>query len=195
MEYQSLFIVTLGGVILYLVWDTYFMGKQEKVVSTYDKKTYLVQSLPDKQKAADLLAQIGELLTKMSKYLEKMYPDDERTKRIVMNFNADKISEGTDRDNYTSYSINKGESIVFCLRSRDEHTKGKLVDLNTMMFVALHELAHVGSIGIGHNDEFWTNFKWLLNEAIQIGIYKQQDFKTKPVEYCGINIESSPLDH
>jgi predicted metal-dependent hydrolase len=109
-----------------------------------------------------------------------------------MKFNPDKISEGSNHSEHTSFSINKGEKIVFCLRSKDD--KNKLVDLNTMMFVALHELAHVCTESVGHEPEFWDNFRWLLHEAINIGVYKEQDFKSKPVPYCGINITESPLN-
>ena len=34
-----------------------------------------------------------------------------------------------------------------------------------MTFVGIHELGHVMSKTIGHNDEFWSNFKFLLKEA------------------------------
>lgn len=192
MGQQLLIIIILSIVVLYLVWDTYYMGKQEWVVSTFDNKSYLVQSLPDKQQAADLLAQIAEKLSALSRHLEKTAPDDPRTKSIVMNFKPEKISEGTDREDYTSYAVNKGESIVFCLRQKDA-TK-TLLDLNTMMFVALHELTHIGTESVGHTPEFWDNFRWVLHHSINIGIYAQQDFKTKPKKYCGIMIESSPLD-
>jgi WLM domain len=191
-EHQGLLILVLGSIVVYLVWDTYFMGKQEWVKSSYDGKEYLVQSLPHKEEAADLLAHIAENLTKLSRHLEKTAPDDSRTKNIVMNFRPEKISEGTDRENYTSYTVNKGESIAFCLRQKD--ASRTLLDLNTMMFVALHELTHVATESLGHTPEFWDNFKWVLHNSIDIGIYTQQDFKTKPKKYCGIMIESSPLD-
>lgn len=188
-----LLILILAGVVIYLVWDTYYAGQVEYVRSNIDGRDYLVQSLPDKQAAADLLARIRANLLKLVTHLEKMYADDERTKRITKNFNGENITEGTDNAKYTSYSVNKGEKIVFCLRSRDE--KKKLVDLNTMMFVALHEMGHVCSKSVGHNDEFWQNFRWLLEEAIQVGVYTEQDFKSKPKEYCGIQITDSPLNH
>ena len=104
------------------------------------------------------------------------------------NFRPENIKEGIDDPNYTSYSINKGEQIVLCLR-----TNNKLMDLNTMMFVVLHELAHVCTESTGHTKEFWDNFKWILEESINIGIYTKQDFKLNNVEYCGMTITDSPL--
>ena len=186
-------LLVLAGVVVYLVWDTYYMGKLEYVRSTVDGRDYQVQSLPDMQAAADLLAKIRQRLDTLMSHLSKMYPEDERTKLLQKNFRSDRISEGAEKEKYTSYSINKGERIVFCIRSRD--ASKKLMDLNTMMFVALHELAHVASTEIGHTEAFWDNFRWLLEEAIQIGIYKEQDFLSKPVPYCGIMITDSPLNH
>jgi len=188
-----LILLLLSCIVIYLVWDTYFQGNMTYVKSTVDDKEYMVQELPDKQEAANLLANISANLNTLILHLTKISPDDERTKQIKANYRPDQISEGSEQGKFTSYSINKGERIVFCLRSKDEQKV--LMDLNTMMFVALHELAHVGTKSTGHTEEFWDNFKWLLEEAIQIGIYKQQDFKTKPIKYCGTNITSSPLDN
>ena len=99
---------------------------------------------------------------------------------------ANKSSPG---NKYTSYSINKGEKIVFCLRSKD--TSNKLVDINTMMFVAIHELAHLMTKSVGHTPEFWTNMKYLLKKAIDIKLYVKQDFSKNPVNYCGTKITNS----
>lgn len=188
-----LLILVLAGIVLYLVYDTYYVGNLVWVHSKKDKREYRVQDLPDKEAAADLLAEIRQRLLTLQGHLRKMFADDERTLRFEKNFRGDSMSEGPDKGKLTSYSVNKGEKIVFCLRSKDE-TK-KLVDENTIMFVALHEVAHIVTLSTGHTEEFWDNFRWLLEEAIQIGIYKEVDYKKKPVPYCGIQITDSPLDH
>jgi hypothetical protein len=46
---------------------------------------------------------------------------------------------------------------------------------------------------IGHTQEFWDNFRFILKNAIQKGYYTIQDFKKQPVRYCGTNITDSPL--
>lgn len=185
-------VLLLSLALAFLIYDTYVVGNVEYVKSTVDGRDYLVQSLPDKQQAADLLARIGANLKKLVAHLEKMVPDDPRTVRIVQNFNPDALTEGTDNTRYTSYSINKGEKIVFCLRARDGSKK--LEDLNMMMFVAIHELGHIGTEEVGHTPTFWTNFKWLLEHAIDIGVYQKYDFATKPKEYCGMMVKSNVLD-
>jgi len=193
MDGGSSIVVVLSAILGYLIWDTYYANEVEYITSDVDNNTYLVRSLPDKQEAANMLARIRQKIETFIAHMSKNFINDERVVRLTENFRADKISEGSDNAKYTSYSINKGEKIVLCLRSRDE--KKKLVDLNTMMFVVLHEIAHLATKTIGHTPEFWDNFKWILKEAVNIGIYKSQDFNSKPVEYCGIQITDNPLNH
>lgn len=185
-------ILLLCAAIGYLIYDTYVVGNVEYVRSTVDGKEYLVQSLPDKQDAANLLARIAASLKTLVSHLEKVESSDARVVAIAKNFNPEALSEGTDNTKYTSYSVNKGEKIVFCLRARDA-TK-KLEDLNMMMFVAIHELGHIGTEDVGHTPVFWDNFKWLLEHAVDIGIYKKHDFEAKPKEYCGMQVKSNVLD-
>lgn len=193
MEYGTIGVVAIAAILAYLAYDTYFLNEVEFVTSSVDNKDYLVRSLPDKQEAADLLANIRQRLEKTVLHLQENFQEDERTDRLLKNFRSDKLSEGSENSKYTSYSINKGEKIVLCLRSRDKDKK--LVDLNTMTFVALHELAHLATLSIGHTKEFWDNFKWILKEAIKIKIYNYQDFNSKPEGYCGIQITDQPLSH
>ena len=161
------------------------------VVSNVDKKKYLVRNKNDKQEAADLLATVRINLDRIAEYLKENHPNDPRIKRLINNYRPENISESIPRDNYTSYSVNKGEKIVFCIRSKDN--KEKLVDLNTIMFVAIHEFAHVITKSVGHTEEFWNNMKFVLKKAIKLGIYKIHDYKNNPVSYCGTKITDSPL--
>jgi hypothetical protein len=185
-------VVLLSLALAYLIYDTYFIGNVEYVKSTVDGREYLVQSLPDKQEAANLLARIRANLKGLVEHVKKIAADDPRTLRIVRNFNPDALSEGTDNTRYTSYSINKGEKIVFCLRARDGSKR--LEDLNMMMFVAIHELGHICTEEVGHTPTFWDNFKWLLEHAVNVGLYQKQDFKNKPQEYCGMMVKSNVLN-
>jgi hypothetical protein len=60
------------------------------------------------------------------------------------------------------------------------------------MFVIIHELAHIASKTVGHNTEFYDNFKFLLNEATELGVYKPVNYGHNPEEYCGINVTNNP---
>jgi len=185
----GIIILVLTIIFFYCLYLYDYYSKIDTVISTFDNKTYEVQKKHDSEDAANLIAKIREKVMILVEHLKSAYPSDQRTDRIIKNFRPDKIKEGMQKPGVTSYSINKGEQIVLCLRTNNE-----LMDINTMMFVILHELAHIATISVGHTDEFWENFKWILEEAINIGIYTKQDFKKEPIEYCGMDITSSPLD-
>ena len=87
--------------------------------------------------------------------------------------------------------LDKGQEIHLCLRDKGDGFN--LHDINTLMFVALHELAHVASVKTGHGDEFKINFVWILKNATQIGIFKNVDYAKNNVKFCGEVINSNPL--
>ena len=62
-----------------------------------------------------------------------------------------------------------------------------------MMFVILHELAHIMSDTIGHNNEFRNNFKFLLDRASEINIYEPVNYQESPIQYCGLKINHTPI--
>ena len=187
---EGLIIIIVTIIGIYYIYNYYANIGLMKVKSKIDDKEYTVQIKDDSLEAANLIAKIREKLVVLMEHLEKSFSlNDERVRLLKKNFRPDRLKEGVDTPGYTSYSINKGEQIVLCLRSND-----KLVDLNTMLFVVLHEFAHLSTESVGHTEEFWDNFKWILEESINIGIYTKQEFKVKNVEYCGMTITSSPLE-
>ena len=185
------FIIIIATIIgIYYIYNYYANYGLITVKSNVDNKEYIVQIKDDSLEAANLIAKIREKLVILMEHLEKSYgKNDNRIKQLKKNFRPDRLKEGVTTPGYTSYSINKGEQIILCLRNND-----KLVDINTLFFVVLHEFAHLATESIGHTEEFWDNFRWILEESINIGLYIKQDFNTKSVEYCGMSITSSPLD-
>ena len=182
-----LFSIIIGG---YYIINMYNEKDLVKITSSVDNKKYTVQIKEDSKEAADLIAKIKQRIITLIEHMENTFGiSDERVANLKNNFRPDRLKEGVSTPGYTSYSVNKGEQIVLCLRNKDS-----LVDINTMMFVVLHEMAHLASVSIGHTEEFWNNFRWILEESINIGIYVKQDFEKKSVEYCGMDITSSPLD-
>jgi predicted metal-dependent hydrolase len=161
--------------------------------SSVDGREYRVRDLPDKKEAANLLANLRLNLGKLMDELLQSYPSKPQVQRLSQNFraNPERFLESTPEAEHTSYSINKGESVHFCLRQRDGTEN--LVPLDVMMFVAIHEMSHMITKSIGHDPEFWNNFGWLLKEAEQRKLYKPMDFKNHPVAYCGVSITDSPV--
>jgi predicted metal-dependent hydrolase len=151
--------------------------------------------MPDKQKAADLLARVRHKLQKLIDTLRQRFPHKPQVIQLNEKFEADprRFYEATPDAEHVSYSVNKGDSIHLCLRQKDKKSE-PLVDENVMVFVALHEMGHVITPPTvkSHGPEFWNNFGWLLREAEELKIYKYQDFKAHPVSYCGENITDQP---
>ena len=164
------------------------------VKSSVDVKEYLVRDLPDKQEASNLLAKVRIKLNNLKIHLEGKYPDKPQVKQLIQNFKNDpkRFLESTPDAEFTSYIVNKGESVHLCLRQR-EGADESLVKEEVMVFVAIHEMSHILTESLGHGPDFWNNFAWLLKEAEIINIYKHQDFKAHPVKYCGMSITDEPV--
>jgi hypothetical protein len=162
------------------------------VKAEVDGEQYLVRNLPDKQDASNRLARVRQKLIKLRSYVDVKFPDKPFVKQMMKNFDcsAARFSESTPDAQYTSYSVNKGEKIFMCLRQRND--KEELVQENIILFVAIHEMSHVGTSSIGHTPEFWNHFAWLLQQAEAIDIYKYTNFAAHPVEYCGVHITDAP---
>jgi hypothetical protein len=161
------------------------------IISDVDGNKYCVRERSKLTLAADLLAKTSNKLKKLVSHLESNFAEKSNVKRIVENFNPNKISETLPTSEFTAYSENKGEKLAFCLNT--EKKGGKLIDENTLTFVAIHELAHIATKSIGHTDEFWQNFKFLLQEANKINIYSPVDYKKNKQKYCGMNISDNPF--
>lgn len=190
MTFLDFFIIFIIIIILFLYIKSYY-AEVVYIKSNIDNRNYLVRKLPDCQKAADYLASLNKDILQLIKHLMAKYPDKIEIKRLFANFNPDNVSEGSSQSGYTSYSVNKGERIVLCIRQKD--AEDSFVDRNTIMYVICHEIGHLATASIGHDQEFWDNFKFILNEAINIDLYTKIDFAKSPAKYCGISITSSIL--
>ena len=133
-----------------------------------NKQKYCINENSNSSKFTTLET-IDKKFEKIINYLQEKYPDKEITKALTDRYkNKTKMSELLNKDKHIAFSKNKGEEVSLCLE--DEN-----IDLNVLMFIAIHELSHIGTDEIGHTDKFWKNMKFLLEVAI--------DYK----------IESSPL--
>ena len=194
-------------VIAYFVYMN-FVRKTLYLESVKSNKgpSYLVRNLKDKQEAANRLGDLSDTLQtlcdscrgkgigKESKEGESKGGSKDRgdaIKRLLDKFEPAKLTENIPGSSHVAYSVNKGSELSICLRKKDTDA---FIDTNTVRFVAIHELAHVMSDSTGHTDEFWDNMKFLLEKAISAGLYVATDYKERPVDYCGIQITSTPLE-
>jgi hypothetical protein len=170
-------------------------------IEGFDSNKYLVRNLPDKNDAANMLAQLRfDLLNFINEICEEMEEktedneDNEYYKYIKMiqkKLPDSIIKESSANSEHTSYSINKGEELVFCLRSK---VTNKLHDINDILYVAVHEIAHIGCPEIGHTPLFKKINYYLLNKATEKNLYKYENYRIQNKEYCGITLSSNILD-
>jgi hypothetical protein len=193
MEKHSIFFYIFVGFIFILCLKIYYDSDAfnlKCIIASKDGNTYCVREREKLELAANLLATVTEKCKKMVNYLKQKFPDDERVKRLSEGFNPQKVSETLPTSELTAYSENKGEKIAFCLNTTKNGDK--LIDINTLTFVALHELSHIMTQSVGHKQEFWENFKFVLENAKEANIYQPIDYKKNPKEYCGMTINDNP---
>jgi hypothetical protein len=187
-NYIMLVVIIFIAAICYLSSDTFNLKCS---IALKDGKKYCVRDSSLLKESVELLAEVNTRMQQMVAYLSEKYPTDLRVQRLSKNFNPNKIVETLPTSEYTAYSENKGEKLAFCLRQYKN--EASLIDINTLTFVALHELSHLMSSSVGHNEEFWSNFKFMLDNSVEANIYKPIDYSKTPVEYCGMSINSNPL--
>lgn len=68
-----------------------------------------------------------------------------------------------------SYTLNK-EKVFLCLKDGN----GNYYSLNMLIYVSLHEIAHVLCESQGHTQEFYQIFDGLLKEAKHQGVYTDE---------------------
>ena len=185
--YIVFIFVIFMGIKMFLESDAYNL---KCIISDVDGEKYCVRERTKLKDAANLLAETSNKMQQLVDYVAKKYPHDPDVNLLVSRFNPSKISETLPTSEHTAYSENKGEKLAFCLNKKKDNNK--LIDPNTLMFVAIHELAHVMSKVEGHKQAFWQNFKFLLVEAKEAGIYVPVDYKKNPEPYCGMDITDNP---
>lgn len=81
-----------------------------------------------------------------------------------------------------TYAHNKRD-IYICIQNQD----GKYYDMNTLVYVSLHEIAHIITRGEkeDHDEKFLKNFSILLKKAREKGVFDGR--KPIPKDYCKVN--------
>lgn len=195
MEKGDVLGYVIIGLILAICGYTYYDNADsfqlKCIVSSVDGNKYCVRDRKRIAEAADLLANVTTKCKELVKYMDENHNDNEDVRQLVSGFNPAKVMETLPTSAFTAYSENKGEKVAFCL-NQQKADNNNLIDENTLLFVAIHELAHIMTKSIGHKSEFWANFKFLLENAKEAGIHDPVDYKKKPREYCGMKIRDNP---
>lgn len=115
----------------------------------------------------------------VSEYYEQIDPMLSRIRETLLPLD-EKVSDLKFYQGNKSYCINK-KKIYLCLKDEND----EYYPFNMLMYVAIHELAHVLCDEIGHTPKFHRIFKELLEKAESINIYDS----SIPIisNYCGHN--------
>ena len=190
-DFLGFILICLIVILSYRIYRDSDLFHLKCIISNIDGNTYCVRERSKLELAADKLAKVNQNMKSLVEHCKNNFNSEERIKRLTEGFNPKKITETLPTSEFTAYSENKGEKIAFCLDT-EKNNKGRLIDLNTLTFVAIHELSHVATKSVGHTPEFWANFKFLLQEAEKINIYKPVDYSKNPKKYCGMEINDNP---
>ena len=189
---KETFIICILVIFIYIF---YIINKNKfTLIEASNGQKVRVNDQIDKTGSANLLAEVIERMYTLRNYLKNNIDKyDKNTACINLltkNFNENRteIYENSTSSEYTSYSVNKGEELVFCLRSKKTN---KLHDINLMMYVAIHEMAHIGCYEIGHTQLFKEIFAFYLKVAMELNIYKYDNYDISPIEYCGMILSSN----
>lgn len=182
----------------------------QRVTSSIDSNKYLVvNSYTDKEKAADLIAQINIFTINFIKKLKDTYltpayvvtphmseyeydKGKEITIILLERFKPESLQENEpESPDKTSYTLNKGQTISLCLREKISG-QNKFHDIDIIKFVLLHELGHVITPELNHSVLFWTNFRFLLEFCVKYDLYTAVDYNKTNVNYCGLNVTYTP---
>lgn len=167
------------------------------------------EDLENPQLAAETMDQLNKTAITLIAYLDSEYingnridaikPDKQKVvlygiKSLKKNYKTANLEENIPERSGgdTSYVIDKGEIFAMCIR---DPKNGHKIDpkTNDLTFVLIHEMAHLFTKTFGHDKLFWENFRFLLQEATNIGLYEPKDYKKNKSPYCGILISYSPL--
>lgn len=191
-------IIILLYIIIYNCYNKHFQNVDLLLIEGLDGNYYYVRNQQDKDEAVKILSDLRQNLKKLINFIEENSTNDKEYYIYKDNINSIKnkidevsIKETPSNSSYTSYSVNKGEELYLCIRSKNTN---KIHDINDLLYVAIHEIAHIGCPEIGHTDLFFKINLYLLKKAVEFNLYKYDNYNNKPREYCGINLNNTLLN-
>jgi hypothetical protein len=195
-DFYIYLIITVISVLLgYLVIKYCFIDNVAPFVSELDGQNYTIRktgNLENKQTAANYLASLNDRINKLVEYMHiNKLPDVDIANRLHYRWSKCELKETNSSETSAAYTLNKSSEIRICIRDKN----GEFENLNTSMFVILHELSHVASVSYGHNEEFKNNFSYITHLASKLGLYKPEDFTNSPKSYCGTVINTTPCQN
>lgn len=203
MENYELFFAVIIVLTIYLLFnfssncDTFSNRSLFSVLKKYDNKDnakYILQTID-----RNLLILINKFNLKYSN-IKTLNASNKKKK--LLSFIKHKLNKtyksSSLQENFpkvagkeVSYNVDKGNVISLCLRHYDN--PDKFHDINDLMFVAIHEVAHSCNESYGHDTKFWKVFRILLEVAVENNLYKNINYQAQNKNYCSMAISYSPI--
>lgn len=206
-DWVILFIITI---ILIIVYNR---AASREEIEAGGRRWNVLKQYHNSAEAAKLLYRTNATMMRFLQFMKEKYHINETAEEIeecenhataiasephriaaalLDNYNPDVFYENEPGSNGTSYTLNKGAAMYICLRNKFD--SNVLVDPDMLLFVMLHEAAHIANYnGWGHNTRFWEVFKFILKNAEESGLYKPIDYSKNPQNYCGLHVDYNPL--
>ena len=187
---MNFFLIIFFFILFFILYKS--NDQQIYIQSSFDHKFYLVNKQNrNKEYTSRILSIIKHKMIELTENIKVSKENIIYINNLKEKIYQTKFVENKNifpKPNITSYSLNKGEKIVLCVY---DYRKQEFYDLNTLIFVSIHELAHIANPTIGHDESFYYIFNILLNQAIFLKIYTFYNYEKIPKKYCGIIINSN----
>jgi hypothetical protein len=212
---QKILVAIIIIILILILYHFYeYSLYNTKWLRAKDGEYYKVHFAHDSTKeAVNTLSEIHNRIVIMFKYIIATNPDvDKRLEdprpidmndptlteslaRMIRLYNVDNIIENSpfNSQGETSYVEDKGKVFAICLRNKGLSLKeSDIMDMNTIMFVILHEMTHYAYYDWEHPLGFWKMFVYLIKQAKQAKVYMPINYQKHPIKYCTLLIDYSP---
>ncbi len=149
--------------VTFLVWFIFRSLRED-----FEQKKVIEKYIEDEPKIQELYQIIKPLFDD---------PNKKFTGKLKALNDMDLLKKITMKKGNKSYTINK-EVVHLCLKDAN----GQYYDNNSLIYVLIHELAHMVNKSIGHDNSFQETNDELLEYATEMGIYDPN--KPMVANYC-----------
>lgn len=207
MANDNLIFYVVIGVVAFLfltkfIYDSFLVSYCEEVAD--DGKKYKVQcGYKEADDAANLLSKLNTTAEYLIAHMKRKYGGKDNdagflTDNLAKRYRGYSRLVETDPDNKegdTAYTLDKGYLVSMCLRCSRSKDEDKFHQLNTLIFVLIHELGHIAANVVQHPERYWVVFKFLLREAVEAKLYNPINYYNNPVpDYCTrLKIDYNPF--
>ena len=163
-----------------------------KATNDTNGSEYKVAETPNSDLKANMLYELDSKIKILIKHLyDNKLPNEEISNRLSNKMQKIELREIPINETGAGYTINKGH-IYLCLYNKD---KNEMNNIDDVMFVLLHEIAHTMSISYGHGKEFKSNFDYIVKLAVKLELWNKKDYSKDNIDICGVNVTNGNCDN